>query len=180
MRKQAREAVSGLHSVYARALMVTTSPPCQMPDIPVSPVGSIPSQTITFWLVELFHPQRRRRIHIVRADVDSSTTGINDQDLVSRLGRNNQNVSSELNGKDNTSSNSPDFVLVTQKLKLASPSVTKDTRERASSSVNTEAWTTEFRRNSCSRPSHPLGCESMRSKLCSSVSHNISPMGSHS
>ena len=83
-----------------------------------------------------------------------------------------------LNGKNTTSSDSPDFVFVTQKLKVASPSVTKETRESASSSVKTEAWTTDFRKNSCSRPSHPLGCESMRSILHPRLSHNIFPMGS--
>jgi len=58
MRKRTQETISGLHSAYARALTVTISPPCQMPDIPVSPAECIPNQVITFWLMELFHSQR--------------------------------------------------------------------------------------------------------------------------
>lgn len=135
----------------------------------------------TFWFVELLHLQRRSRVHCVRADVDGPTADVNNNDLVPRLEMRAENQFPELNGrKDVTSSNAPDFVSVMQKLKVASPSVTKETRERASSSVKMEALTTDFRRNSCWRPSHPLGCERMRWISDLTRSHILSPMGSDS
>jgi hypothetical protein len=156
LRISARGTVSRVPFAYARALAVTISPPWYKPNFLFS-LNLIRKCTLHFgsWNSSTANTDAEVTVYELISTVPPPASMT--KTLCPRLKRVIWTCPWRRGRNHDTSSNFPTPVPAAQKWKVASPSVTKETRERASSFVKIEARTTDLRRNSCSRPSQPFG-----------------------